>query len=42
MPFQELPTRLRVYILAHLLIVPPAVWAALRWPAPTDWWLVGR
>src|SRR5436309_265071 len=41
MPFQELPTRLRLYILAHLVLVPPFLFAVLHLHQPTDGWLVG-
>jgi hypothetical protein len=41
MPFQELPTRLRLYILAHLVLVPPVLFVVLRLPQPSDAWLVG-
>jgi diguanylate cyclase (GGDEF)-like protein/putative nucleotidyltransferase with HDIG domain len=41
MRFRELPGRLRVYILAHILLLIPLAYAVKQWDRPDNWWLVG-
>src|ERR687893_238337 len=40
MRFHELPLRLKLYILAHPVVLAPLMVLVVRMAAPKDWWLV--